>query len=231
MLSKNLSNIELYYTPNDNISGDTISLVNDEFKHSVRVMRNKVGDKIYITNGTGSIFKCEIEKIEREKVRTKILEEIINESKWSNIFFCIPKLKNPDRFKFALEKSVELGIKNFIVYESERTVSKGTNLKRWEKITLSAMKQSLSSFKPNIITIKSLVDIANLNGEKILFEHNADKDFQFQNKENNNYYFIFGPEGGLADNELMMFDRESVYSLGDIRLRSETAIIKVASLL
>ena len=43
--------------------------------------------------------------------------------------------------------------------------------------------------------------------------------------------FIFGPEGGLTDKELMLFDDDFTYSLGDRRLRTETAIIKVASLL
>jgi 16S rRNA (uracil1498-N3)-methyltransferase len=226
-----LSNIELYYIPNKNVSEAVIHLYNDEYKHAVKVMRNRVGDTIYITNGVGSIFKCEIANIERDKLTAKILEEFNSENRLGNIFFCIPKLKNPDRIKFAIEKCVELGIVNFIIYESERTVSRGTNLKRWEKIALSAMKQSLSSFKPNLQIGKSLNDIANFKGEKIIFEQNADNEFQFHNDFTVNYHFVFGPEGGLTENELMLFENSSTYSLCDKRLRSETAIIKVASML
>jgi 16S rRNA (uracil1498-N3)-methyltransferase len=226
-----LSNIELYYTSNKYISDDTILLYNDEYKHAVKVMRNSVGDTIYITNGVGSLFKCEIVNIERDKLTTNVLEEFNSENSLGNIFFCIPKLKNPDRFKFAIEKCVELGIVNFIIYESERTVSRGTNIKRWEKIALSAMKQSLSSFKPNLKTIKSLNDIVSFKGKKIIFEQNANNEFQFQNDSTVEYYFVFGPEGGLTENELMLFENSSTYSLGDKRLRSETAIIKVASML
>ena len=231
MESKSLSNIELYYTPNKYISSSTILLYNDEYKHAVKVMRNKVGDTIYVTNGAGSIFKCEVVSIEGEKLTAKISEEIISENRLGNVFFCIPKLKNPDRFKFAIEKSVELGIVNFFIYESERTVAKGTHLDRWEKIALSAMKQSLSSFKPIVQTVKSLEEISKLNGEKIIFEQNAEKEFEFQNDADIDFYFVFGPEGGLTDNELILFDRGAVYSIGDRRLRSETAIIKVASML
>jgi 16S rRNA (uracil1498-N3)-methyltransferase len=230
-MRNSLSNIELYYTPHKYISGDTLLLHNDEYKHAVKVMRHKVGDTIYITNGTGSIFNCEVVNIERNKLTAKILDEIIDENRLDNIFFCIPKLKSPERFKFAIEKCVELGIVNFIIYESERTVSRGTNLERWEKICLSAMKQSLRSFKPNIQLVKSLYEIANFKGENKIFEQNTNKEFQFQNKSNVNYYFIFGPEGGLTDNELKLFENSSTYSLGDRRLRTETAIIKVASLL
>ncbi|UCH64952.1 MAG: 16S rRNA (uracil(1498)-N(3))-methyltransferase [Ignavibacterium sp.] len=230
-MEKILSNIELYYSPDENISGSSIFLSNDEYKHAVKVMRNSIGDTIYITNGIGSIFKCEVVNIERDILSAKILDEIIYENRLGKIFFCIPKLKNPDRFKFAIEKSVELGIVNFIVYESERTVAKGTNIKRWDKIALSAMKQSLSSYKPNIQTVNSLDEIENFNGEKIVFEQNADKEFHFQKDSNVDYYFIFGPEGGLTNDELMLFENFFTYSLGDRRLRTETAIIKVASLL
>jgi len=231
LILERLSNIELYYSSEGNISTETISLTDDEFSHAVKVMRNNVSDVIYITNGAGSIFKCEIVNIERDKLTANILEEFKSKNNLGNVFFCIPKLKNPDRFKFAIEKCVELGIVNFIVFDSERTVSRGTNIERWEKIALSAMKQSLSSFMPNIQSIKSLDEIVNYKGEKIIFEKNADHEFQFNNVSTMDYYFIFGPEGGLTDKELMLFENKYSYSLGDRRLRSETAIIKVAALL
>lgn len=226
-----LSNIELYYTSYNNISKGTIILNDDEYKHAVKVMRNSVGDSIFITNGAGSIFKCEIVNIERDKLIANILEDFIFKNRLRNIFFCIPKLKNPDRFKFAIEKCVELGIVNFIVFESERTISKGTNIKRWEKIALSAMKQSLGSFIPNIQTVKSLGEIAKLKGGKLIFKQNADKEFQFNNVSSVDYYFVFGPEGGLTDKELILFKDKLKFSLGGRRLRSETAIIKAASML
>ncbi len=71
-----LSNIELYYTSYKNISKGTIILNDDEYKHAVKVMRNSVGDSIFITNGAGSIFKCEIVNIERDNLTANILEEI-----------------------------------------------------------------------------------------------------------------------------------------------------------
>lgn len=230
-MSNSFSNIELYYTPDKNISENMVFLKHDEYKHAVKVMRNSIGSIIYITNGIGSIFKCEVVSIESNKLTATILEKYNSENSLQNIFFCIPKLKNPTRFKFAIEKCVELGIVNFIVFESERTVSKGTYILRWEKIILSAMKQSLNSYKPNIQSINSLAEIAKLNGKKIIFEQNSDQEFKFHNDSTLDYYLIFGPEGGLTENELNLFDTKVIYSLGDKRLRSETAIVKVASML
>lgn len=226
-----LSNIELYYSFEENISNETISLTGDEFKHAVKVMRSKIGDAIYFTNGNGSIFKTEILSIKKDKLSARIIETIKTENKFENIFFCIPKLKNPDRFKFAVEKCVELGVTNFIVFESKRTIAKGTNIKRWEKIALAAMKQSLRAYLPKIKLIKNLLDIAESNGEIIIFEQNAERKFQFEFVMDKKYYFIFGPEGGLTEDELKLFDTDLIYSLSDNRLRSETAIVKVASLI
>jgi 16S rRNA (uracil1498-N3)-methyltransferase len=226
-----LSNIELYYSSEDNISKETISLTGDEFNHAVKVMRNNVGDTLYITDGVGSIFKTDISSIEKDKLSAKIIETIKTENKFKNIFFCIPKLKNPDRFKFAVEKCVELGVTNFIIFESRRIIAKGTNLKRWEKIALAAMKQSLRAYLPKINLVENLSDIAESNGEKIIFEQNAEGKFQFEFEMDKKYYFIFGPEGGMTEDELKLFDTDLIHSLSDHRLRSETAIVKVASLI
>jgi 16S rRNA (uracil1498-N3)-methyltransferase len=226
-----LSNIDLYYSSQEHISNQIITLIGDEFKHAVKVMRNSVGENLYITNGNGLIFKTEISSIANDKLSARIIETIKTENKFENIFFCIPKLKNPDRFKFAIEKCVELGITNFCIFESTRTIAKGTNIKRWEKITLAAMKQSLRAYLPNIKVVKNLGDIAESKGEKIIFEQSAKRKFQFDFVIDKKYYFIFGPEGGLAENELNIFDNDLIYSLSDHRLRSETAIVKVASLI
>ncbi len=231
MGNNKLSNIELYYSSEENISDETISLVGDEFKHAVKVMRAEISDTIYFTNGTGLIFKTEILLIKKDKLSAKIIETIKSKNKFENIVFCIPKLKNPDRFKFAIEKCVELGVTNFIIFESKRTIAKGMNIKRWEKIILAAMKQSLRAYLPKIRLMNNLSDIVESNGEKIIFEQNAERKFQFEFEMDKKYFLIFGPEGGLIEDELKLFDTDLIYSLSNHRLRSETAIVKVASLI
>jgi 16S rRNA (uracil1498-N3)-methyltransferase len=141
-------------------------------------------------------------------------------------------LKNPERFEFALEKCTELGITNFIVFESSRTVSKADKIDRWNKIVLSAMKQSLRSYLPQISISISLSEIIKQKGEKIIFEQNAKT---FFNPEIinplKNYLFIFGPEGGLSDEEVERINKDYLLKLAENRLRTETAIVKCASIL
>ena len=49
-----LSNTELYYS--SDISDGYIQIHEEESKHLLKVMRHKVGDQLYITNGEGKIF-------------------------------------------------------------------------------------------------------------------------------------------------------------------------------
>ena len=226
-----LSNIELYYSSQKINSSNELILKEEEFKHAVQVMRNSIGETIYITNGEGSIFRCEIISIENNSLLAKVLDEIKKENKFANICFCIPRLKNPERLKFSIEKCVELGVTNFILFNSERTISKFSKIERWKKIALSAIKQSLHAYLPQIKIVNSLDEISELTGEKILLDQNAKHKFIFSKRRDENYYFIFGPEGGLSEKEINLFEEAKIFSLGEYRLRSETAIIKCASLL
>lgn len=227
-----LRNIELYYSPLHSEGIDKIRVEGEECKHILKVMRHNIGDEIYITNGAGSIFKTKINRTEKDIIETQIVDGYNFENKLRNIYFCIPKLRIPDRLESALEKCTELGITNFIIFETERTVSRGDKTDRWKKILISAMKQSLRSYLPVLSVVKSLKDIKSMNGKKILFSQDAEKIFiKGYLAFDSNYYLIFGPEGDFASDEINLFAGDKSYNLGEFRLRSETAIIKCASLL
>ena len=227
-----LSNIELYYTPPENFSGNYIVLNGEEFRHAAKVMRHTAGEIIYVTNGQGRIFECEISGIEKDNFKLINKKEFDYGNRLRKVYFCIPKLKNADRFEFALEKSIELGVTNFIVYDAERSPVKGHKTERWQKIALAAMKQSLRSFLPRIITVGSIKDIAVRKGNKYVFEQKSGNKFYTTDKEyDNDSYFVFGPEGGLSEGELNYFEDNEIYSLYENRLRSETAVVVCASIL
>ncbi len=227
-----LSNIELYYTSPENRKDDIIKIEGDECSHILKVMRHSVNDLIHITDGIGHIFNCKINRILNGHIDLAINEVLTYENKFSNVIFCIPKLKNPERFEFALEKSTELGITNFIVYESKRTISRANKLDRWNKILLSAMKQSLRSYLPQISVLKSFDELIAMEGENIVFEQNAKAVFK-RGLINSlkKYLLIFGPEGGLSDEEIKIINKDNLFSLAENRLRTETAIVKCASII
>ena len=232
MNSVSLSNIELYYVVPQYINSTNIEIQKDEFYHIVKVMRHTTGDEIFVTDGKGKIYKTVIQDIHQNSIECEINQVFVNENKYANIIFCIPKLKSADRFEFALEKSVELGITNFIIYNAEKSISKTERLDRWQKILISAMKQSLRSYLPKIKLINSIKEIVLIEGKKIILEQNsANSIMDWQMNKNENYYFIFGPEGGLDKNEINIVEGSNIISLGSNRLRTETAIVSLASLI
>lgn len=231
MNNQHLSNIELYYSP-VRISDNEIIVEGEDYKHIKKVMRHSEGEHIYITDGMGTISESRINIIGKDSLIAKPIKLFHYKNDKKNIFFCIPKLKYSDRFEFALEKCVELGVTNFIIFESRRTISKGERLERWNKILISAMKQSLRSYLPQITIVNSVKEILSLTGEKIVFEQNSSNVIKaLKISPDVDYYFIFGPEGGLDINELKFINPDNIFNLAENRLRTETAIIKAASVL
>jgi len=227
---EHLSNIELYYTPKELITEDQLILIGDEFHHSVNVMRNSAGDILYVTDGMGSIFTSIISSISENQLAAKINDRKVFENKAGNIWFCIPLLKNPDRLKFAFEKCVELGITNFILFNSRYTLSHKVKPEKFQKTVMAAMKQSLRAFLPQISSA-SFNEILQFNGAKILFDQNAKQVFDGKLNSNNPTYYLFGPEGGFDKNEIEFVENEKRFTLSSNRLRTETAIINCAALL
>ncbi|MDP4116899.1 MAG: RsmE family RNA methyltransferase [Bacteroidota bacterium] len=224
-----LSNKELYYS--SLINNNQIIIADEDFKHAAKVMRHVVGDQLFVTDGTGNIYETIITEIKKDCILSDIGQQYSFKNKYKNLFFCIPKLKSPERFEFALEKCTELGITNFIIFNADHSVAKGDKIERWQKIVLAAMKQSLNCYLPQIIPINRLNNLSE-GGIKVIFEQNSNNSFlDFSNIEGNDYYFIFGPEGGLSKKEIEIFDNSVIYNLAENRLRAETAIIKTASML
>ena len=231
-----LSNIELYFTPRENVKSNYLKIVGDDVHHIAKVMRHKKGDQIHVTCGKGEIYLIKIAEVSRTVIEGWIIRTYVFENKYKNINICIPLLKNSDRFEFAIEKCAELGIPNIYIYEAKRSIPKGIKIARWQNQAIAAMKQSLGSHLPYLTELDSLKYLNDLRGKKIIFEQNAARNFiDYLHEENalkgDNYYLVFGPEGGLTEEEINTIKNKEIFRLTQNRLRSETAIITTVSLI
>ncbi len=225
-----LSDIELFYS--EDVFPDKIILSSDELHHCIKVFRKTIGDEIFITDGKGNIYNCRIEKISDKELFASILNTKEVKVKFQNFNFCIPILRNKDRFRFALEKLIELGISNIIIFKASRSVPDKVNTDKIKKIAIEAIKQSLQANLPSVRVINRISDLSNFEGNKIIFHQRSQKKFSVDliNKDVD-YFFIFGPEGGLTDEEINSLNNSQLCSIADNRLRTETAILKVASII
>jgi 16S rRNA (uracil1498-N3)-methyltransferase len=230
--------MEYYYTPIDDIkiNESRLFIRKDEFRHLIKVLKKKINDKIVITDGNRNVYDCYIKSIFEDKIECGILNSRynINEPK-IKITLALSLLKNLDRFEFAIEKAVELGVSEIYPVITEYTINKkglsDTKIKRLNSISLSAMKQSQRCYLPivhNSVNFSELMSLSKNYESKILMYEFADSNSKIENRNlKNNCLLLIGPEGGFSKLEVETLTNQnwSVYSLGERKLRAETAAI------
>jgi 16S rRNA (uracil1498-N3)-methyltransferase len=226
--------MEYYYTPKQYISSSTLTIVDDEAKHLGRVLRKQQGEEIFVTDGEGSVYRCKINSLTKELIDCSILEKLsrINEPEVKiNLYQSL--IKNPDRFEFAIEKSVELGAVSIHPVITEHVINKTTNKhERWQSIALAAMKQSQRCVLPKVFEPVSIADaLASASSELKLIADEKENEARLNIPYINNAYssidLFIGPEGGFtaAEAELAVSHGFKILALGARKFRSETAAI------
>lgn len=229
------SDTEFYFANPDKIINSNIFLEDDEVRHLVNVMRHKAGDNIFVTDGDGNIYLSKIINVQlKREVHLKIIEKYQVKKRFPKIKVFIPILKSTERFEFAIEKCVELGITNFVVFSAAKSHKRGFKIDRWNKIGLAAMKQSLQPYKPKIELCNSLSNYNFEDSLNIIFEQTVDSKFSDHLKRNNydtDINLIFGPEAGLTHTDMIEIQNKVLLKLTDNRLRAETSIITAVAML
>jgi 16S rRNA (uracil1498-N3)-methyltransferase len=136
-----------------------------------------------------------------------------------------------DRFEWFLEKATEIGIQEITPIICDRSERKVINLDRFEKIILSAMKQSNETYFPKLNDAVSFKDFMKQKNEGLLFiahcEETDKKSLKETLKPNENVTLLIGPEGDFSEKEIALAieNKYQPVTLGNTRLRTETAAV------
>lgn len=230
--------MEYYYTQPGNVlieSGE-LFLKDSEFDHVVKVLRKRTGEEITVTDGIGNIYLCVISEIMESKVHCKIQghQKNLFEPNTRIRLFLSP-LKSKERFEFAIEKSVELGVDSIIPVITANTVKKsdfaGHKSERIRKIIIRAMCQSQRCRLPEFfesVSIEKLIEDTRFDLNKIvMYEFSDDRTPVKLSNDAESISLVVGPEGGFDETEIEMLIRNGwkAKSLGKRKLRAETAAI------
>ena len=212
----------------------------DEHFHLSRVLRVRVGDRILATNGKGATCLCVVTVMEKSRSVCEVLEKYDRLNCSVRSFrIGLAFLKPVSKMEMAVEKCTELGASGFVLFNTERSERTNPRLDRLQAIIKSAVKQSLQSRFPDLSIAEDLEKVVAGNvsfEEKIVLHEKAEEILDpgsllpFVSKS---VIALVGPEGGFSENEIALLKGNGYrsYSLGKARLRSETAAMKVASLL
>ena len=234
-----MSNMNLPYFFESFILKPNHTLSEETSKHCVQVLRMKEDDLLNLTDGKGDLYTARIIQSNKKHCEVKIEESktIINELKTAKVSIAISILKNPTRLEWFMEKATEIGVSDIIPIICEHTEKENFRYERMNGIIISAMLQSQQTWLPILHQPKKCIDFLNENFDGLkLIAHCANDKKDFISDINNNdksILILIGPEGDFSKHEIekaLQHNFQPV-SLGNTRLRSETAGIVAASLL
>jgi len=224
--------MQLFFLENPD---NKIKLNNNEIKHINKVLRKKNGDVLDFTDGKGGLYKAQIIFIDNKKCDMQIIDHIQIEKKHRyHLHIAIAPTKNIDRFEWFLEKATEIGIDEItpiICNHSERRVIK---IDRCKRILRSAIKQSIKCHLPKLNQLTKIEKFIkkDFNGNKYIAhcKKYIKEELKTKNRSKRTLILI-GPEGGFSNEEIeiCLEERFQAISLGNNRLRTETAGIFAVS--
>ena len=229
--------MRLFYNKDLTEDDSRLIIEREESRHIVRVLRKKVGDTIYVTNGKGVLFTTKIDVINKNNTELKITNSKKESKTKFHINIAVAPTKNNDRIEWFIEKSTEIGINTISTILCEKSERKKIKMDRLEKITISAIKQSLQLHKPIIEELVSFEDFTrNCKADNKFIAHCKESEKLFLNNckiKAKTITVLIGPEGGFSDNEIDLAEKHGFISvsLGNNRLRTETAAIAATQIL
>ena len=152
--------------------------------------------------------------------------------------------------ELIIQKSTELGVKEFIPVDMERCVSKITGkdeakkIDRWQKISEVAAKQSGRDMIPKVngvMTIKQVCNVVN-DYDLLIVPYERAEGYSFKdaieelkkdNKEDYTIGIVIGPEGGFEPSEIELLKNAGakIVTLGKRILRTETVALAMSSVI
>lgn len=204
------------YIPNCDLDSDYITLDDSKLHHLKNVLRMKNEDNVNISNGNGKLL---IGKLSKNDVKVSSKKDYVRNHE-TKIF--VPALREKNRFRFMIEKLVELNVSKLVIGKTENSQNTRIEADRISNWAISAVEQSGSPFFPDI-EVTEEIDFS-------IFKTCFDISGEPINKDTDKVdTFAIGPEGGWSPKELTNF--EIKYKITDFNLRSETAAVSAVSLI
>ena len=220
-------------------SGLTLALPQDVSHHISRVLRMRVGQRIWLFNGLGGRYLAEILSINKRQVDVKP-SQFNDDQRESSLQITLAQgISRAQHMDYTLQKAVELGVSRIVPVITEfgnvqfDPLRKEKKLLHWQKTIISACEQCGRNILPEINTPISLAEWLALdsNMTKILLHPLEAQRLSAQQTPNASLSLLSGPEGGFSSFEVEQIIASGYVSvgLGPRVLRTETAAVAAIS--
>ena len=227
--------MNIFYTPD--IESSSYTLNEEESKHCVRVLRMASGEEVCLVDGRGGFYVAKIVDANPKRCRVEVVEKREEYGKRPYyLHVAIGPTKLIDRYEWFLEKATEIGIDEITPLESFHSERRAVKKERSEKVVTAAVKQSVKAYHPKVNELTSFknIIIEPFDGKKLIAHCNPG-DKQMLKKAlmpGENALILIGPEGDFSEDEVLLAKANGFeeISLGDARLRTETAGVVAAGI-
>lgn len=232
--------MKLFFTETGLIGSEPhrlVLLAGQEAFHAVRVMRIRPGETLHATDGKGTIWQGRVISATPQEVLAEVTGTESHPRPAPRISMAIGFLHKRDRMEFAVEKAVELGVAELLLFRGDHSEKHSLRTERMEAAALAAMKQSLRAWLPRVTLFDNLESLLGAPGPVriIVADETSGEEAQPDPagwRREERVLFVVAPEGGFSEREreLLREKRAGTVSLGRYRLRTETAVAALASL-
>jgi len=229
-----------FFTEPQNILGDIAEIFEDA-KHIEKVLRMSCGDEILVFDGSGAEYRAELISIEKSVCRAKILEKTVSLSEPKIKVWLFQALPKAGKMETIIQKAVELGVYEVVPVMTERCVTKINSkaageekAKRWNKVSVEAVKQCGRGLVPNVrepvsfeeaVAMMKNLQIPLMPYEMLGHEGKMGlREILDSDRDALEFGILVGPEGGFSDSEAEYAVKNGIKTIGLGRriLRTET---------
>lgn len=231
-----MSALPYFFEPSIEASSTHFALSELTSKHCIQVLRMRAGESLHLTDGVGNLYTASIVEPDKKNTVVKIDTVVHTPRPQKNVCIAIGLLKNTGRFEWFLEKATEMGVTKIVPLICERSERSNLKQDRMQGVLVAALIQSKQTWLPVLtepLTVAAF--IKEHPSEQKLIAHCVERNkTELKDIANSNdTSILIGPEGDFTPTEIetALSANYSPVSLGNTRLRTETAGMVAAALL
>lgn len=188
--------------------------------HHMRVVRLKEGETVEATDGEGFSYTCVLTRLKKSEAVAKILKTEKKEEEPSEKLKVIVPIGRWERTRLLIEKCVELGADEILLYRFERS-QHSVSLEKSLLVVREAAKQCRRYLFPKVKMVENL----DFDEKAITLDPDGSVNL-LEMDVSGSITIVVGPEGGFSEREKELLKQRTILvNLGRKILRFETAAI------
>lgn len=210
------------------------ALTGTEGRHAATVRRVRSGESLVLTDGRGGVASATVTEVGRGELSVQI-DEVERQQPPAVQVTLVQAIPKGDRGELAVELATEAGVDDLVPWAAERCVVRWTadraahGVQKWRTAARAAAKQSRRPYVPRVADLASTADILVMVGRAtvalVLDDAGSAALRTVELPDSGDVVLIVGPEGGLTEEELTVFQTAGAVPvrLGPQVLRTSTA--------